>query len=73
MRRHTDITLTDHFVVTARLKEAIKEIERDVAFLRLSLLLCAGGLCLAALKFAHHMFDLPTLTFIWELIVSICT
>lgn len=72
MGRTSDAAIVDHIIVAQRLKYGFRAIERDANVLRLALWFSAGGVLLASLMLAHHLFDLPAVAFIWDLVVSIC-
>ena len=73
MYNRSDLALSANFGATFRLKDAFIRVERDIIFLRRTLLLCSVLLAVGAAKILHHTMDLPGAVFIWDFIVSICT
>jgi hypothetical protein len=73
MASTADAAVVDHIVVMQRLKQSFRAIERDAACLRFAMWFCGAGLLLACLMLAHHLFQVPALSFLWTLIVSICS
>lgn len=72
MKRAADMSLSDNLVAGPRLYEAFRENDREALMLRASVALCWVGGGVAALKVAHHVFDLPGLRYAWELFLSLC-
>ncbi|MEM1351811.1 MAG: hypothetical protein AAGF27_05675 [Pseudomonadota bacterium] len=73
MARNADLGVSAHMVVAARLRAGFRAIEREALILRVSLWVSALSLTIASLKALHHFFDVPALSFLWQLIISICT
>ena len=68
-----DAAAVDHIIVMHDLKQSFRSIESDAICLRVATWFCGGGVLLAGVMLAHHLFDVPALSFIWALVVSICS
>ncbi len=69
----SDAAAVDHIIIMHDLKQSFRSIESDATCLRLAMWSCGGGVVLAGLMLAHHLFNIPAFSFIWALVVSICS
>ncbi|MDP5217152.1 hypothetical protein Q5Y75_07980 [Ruegeria sp. 2205SS24-7] len=65
--------LSDQVIVGPKLERCFRKSDPEAMFL-LAVFYVSGGLTLlAVLKLAHHAMELPSLPYLWELLMSLCS